>query len=90
MDNYPITTAGNNANAGGDNRLNQGGCFVGRDVHSNPLKDVDGAETPEHLNAVGQWLVDNVARGQAGEPGWRVEAALGARVQRHDRWTLAK
>jgi hypothetical protein len=40
MDNYPITTAGNNANADGDNRLNQGGCFVGRDVHSNPLKDV--------------------------------------------------
>jgi len=60
MDNYPITTAGNNANAGGDNRLNQGGCFVGRDVHSNPLKDVDGAETPEHLNAVGEWLVTNV------------------------------
>ena len=69
MDNYPITTAGNNANAGGDNRLNQGGCFVGRDVHSNPLKDVDGAETPEHLNAVGEWLADNVFYNQAGEPG---------------------
>ena len=69
MDNYPITIAGDNANADGDNRLNQGGCFVGRDVHSNPLKDVDGAETPEHLNAVGQWLVDNVSRGQSGEPG---------------------
>ena len=69
MDNYPITIAGDNANAGGDNRLNQGGCFVGRDVHSNPLKDVDGAETPEHLNAVGEWLVANVARGQGGLAG---------------------
>jgi hypothetical protein len=69
MDNYPITIAGNNANAGGDNRLNQGGCFVGRDVHSNPLKDVDGAETGEHLNAVGQWLSDNVFRNQSLETG---------------------
>ena len=47
MDDYPITLGGDNANAAGDNRLAQGGCFVGRDVHSNPLKDVDGAETPE-------------------------------------------
>ena len=69
MDNYPITLGGNNADADGDNRLNQGGCFVGRDVHSNPLKDVDGAETPEHLNAVGEWLADNVFHNQAGEPG---------------------
>ena len=66
MDKYPITYGGNNANAAGDNRLGAGGCFVGRDVHSNPLKDVDGAETPEHLNAVGQWLKDNVSRNQAG------------------------
>jgi hypothetical protein len=69
MDNYPITIAGNNANASGDNRLNQGGCFVGRDVHSNPLKDVDGAETPSHMNAVGDWLVDNVFFGQEGLAG---------------------
>jgi hypothetical protein len=70
-DNYPITVAGNNANADGDNRLNQGGCFVGRDVHSNPLKDVDGAETPAHLNAVGQWLADNVFynQGESEVPG---------------------
>jgi hypothetical protein len=67
MDNYPITTAGNNANAGGDNRLNQGGCFVGRDVHSNPLKDVDGAETPSHLNAVGDYLAQFVFHNQDGE-----------------------
>jgi hypothetical protein len=60
MDNYPITKGGDNANADGDNRLGGGGCFVGRDVHSNPLKDVDGAETREHMNAVGEWLADNV------------------------------
>ncbi len=29
-------------------------------MHSNPGKDSDGAGTPEHLNAVGQWLSDNV------------------------------
>jgi hypothetical protein len=61
MDDYPITLDGDNANAGDDNRLNLGGCFVGRDVHSNPMKDVDGAETPEHLNAVGEWLLTNVS-----------------------------
>jgi len=66
MDNYPITAGGDSANPTGDNRLNQGGCFVGRDVHSNPLKDVDGAETPEHLNSVGAWLSQNVFRNQAG------------------------
>jgi len=68
MDRYPITVHGDNANAAGDNRKGKGGCFVGRDVHSNPLKDIDGAETPSHLNAVGAWLVDNVAK-DTGE--WR-------------------
>jgi hypothetical protein len=64
MDDYPITLGGNNVNADGDNRLNLGGCFVGRDVHSNPMKDVDGAETPTHMNAVGSWLADNVTHDQ--------------------------
>jgi hypothetical protein len=61
MDEYPITLGGNNVNADGDNRLNPGGCFVGRDVHSNPMKDVDGAETPSYLTALGSWLDTNVA-----------------------------
>lgn len=61
MSGYPITLDGDNFYAGLDNRDANGGCFVGRDVHSNPMKDVDGAETPEHLNPVGQWLADNVA-----------------------------
>jgi hypothetical protein len=69
MDNYPITYGGQNAQAGSDNRLAAGGCFVGRDVHSNPLKDVDGAETPTHLNAVGQWLSSNVFNNQDGVAG---------------------
>jgi hypothetical protein len=67
MDNYPITLGGDNVNADGDNRLNQGGCFVGRDVHSNPMKDVDGADTPSHLTAVGDWLLSNVAHDSGGE-----------------------
>ncbi len=61
MDGYPITLEGDNFQANTDNRLAIGGCFVGRDVHSNPMKDIDGAETPEHLNAVGSWLKTNVA-----------------------------
>ena len=87
MDNYPITLGGNNVNANGDNRLNPGGCFVGRDVHSNPMKDVDGAETPSYLTAMGDWLntevaqVGNEDRGiwctnchsQLGQEVWRTE-----------------
>jgi mono/diheme cytochrome c family protein len=38
-------------------------------VHSNPMKDVDGAETPAHLNAVGQWLSSNVFYNQDGVAG---------------------
>jgi hypothetical protein len=69
MDGYPITLGGDNYNADGDNRLNQGGCFVGRDVHSNPMKDIDGAETQTHLNAVGDWLSVNVYNNQGGLAG---------------------
>jgi len=69
MDGYPITLGGDNEQADSDNRLALGGCFVGRDVHSNPLKDIDGAETPEHLNAVGQYLADNVFYNQDGVAG---------------------
>lgn len=61
MNGYPITLAGANLYVDGDNRGANGGCFVGRDVHSNPGKDTDGVETPEHLNAVGQYLKDEVA-----------------------------
>jgi len=69
MDAYPITLGGDNEQAGSDNRLALGGCFVGRDVHSNPMKDIDGAETPSHLNAVGQYLADNVFHNQSGVAG---------------------
>jgi len=69
MSGYPITLEGENYYKEGDNRLANGGCFVGRDVHSNPGKDDDGAETPEHLNAVGSWLQQNVARNQSGLAG---------------------
>ncbi|MFN2203852.1 MAG: hypothetical protein ACK2UO_21835, partial [Caldilineaceae bacterium] len=69
MDNYPLTYGGDNAFADSDNRLGGGGCFVGRDVHSNILKDVD-ANTDSHLNAVGDWLLEQVALG-GGEHEWR-------------------
>jgi hypothetical protein len=62
MSNYPITLDGKNFYAKGDNRDAAGGCFVGRDVHGNRNKDKDGAETPEHLNAIGSWLQTNVSK----------------------------
>jgi len=61
MDKYPITLDGKNTFAQGDNRDAAGGCFVGRDVHANPNKDKDGAETPEHLNSIGKWMQSNVS-----------------------------
>jgi len=73
MEGYPITADGKNAYADVDNRDAAGGCFVGRDVHSNPNKDKDGAETKEHLNAIGQWLQDNVSKvgnGKGGKGLW--------------------
>ena len=87
MSGYPITLDGDNFYANADNRDANGGCFVGRDVHSNPMKDVDGAGTPSHLNPVGQWLLTNVAKdsgtwkgiwctnchSQAGQELWKAE-----------------
>jgi len=60
MDGYPITELGLNAFAAGDNRDAAGGCYVGRDVHSNRNRNAD-TKTPSHMNAIGQWLVDNVS-----------------------------
>jgi mono/diheme cytochrome c family protein len=60
LSNYPITTLGLNNFANADNRDAAGGCFVGRDVHSNPGRGADlGGKI--HLNAIGQWLKTNVA-----------------------------
>jgi hypothetical protein len=60
LDHYPITADGLNSFALADNRDAAGGCFVGRDVHSNPgrFADLDGQS---HLNTIGRWLQANVA-----------------------------
>jgi hypothetical protein len=73
LDGYPITSDGRNYYAEADNRDTKGGCFAGRDVHSNPNKDRDGAETPEHLNAIGKWLqthVSKIGNGEGGKGLW--------------------
>lgn len=73
MDKYPITLDGKNAYAQGDNRDAAGGCYVGRDVHSNRNKDKDGVETPEHLNSIGKWMqsnVSNIGNGKGGKGLW--------------------
>ncbi len=62
MDGYPITAKGENTYAKSDNRDTKGGCFAGRDVHSNPNKENDGVGTPEHLTAIGKWLQENVSQ----------------------------
>ncbi len=66
MDSYPITPEGNNTFADADNRDAAGGCYVGRDVHSNPGRKKD-LGTPTYLNAIGQYLKDNVAKGKDGQ-----------------------
>jgi hypothetical protein len=69
MDGYPITSDGKNTYAKADNRDAAGGCYVGRDVHSNPNKDNDGVGTKEYLNEVGKWLQSNVSQIGNGEGG---------------------
>ncbi len=69
LDGYPVTAKGLNTYAKSDNRDTKGGCFAGRDVHSNPNKDRDGVGTPEHLTAIGQWLQANVSKIGDGEHG---------------------
>jgi len=75
MANYPITTDGLNAfgpeggNPTGDNRDAAGGCFVGRDVHSNSARYGEIPAGDIHLNAVGQWLQTNVANGAGSDKG---------------------
>ncbi len=69
MDGYPITDDGKNTYANADNRDAAGGCYVGRDVHSNPNKDKDGVGTKENLNEIGKWLQSNVSQIGNGEGG---------------------
>jgi mono/diheme cytochrome c family protein len=54
---FPLSSKGEFR--GGDIRDYRGGCFLGRDLHSNPET---GAKlgTARHLNAIGKWLQDNV------------------------------
>ncbi len=73
MEGYPITPLGKNFYAEADNRDTEGGCFAGRDAHSNPNKDKDGAGTPEHLNSIGKWMqsnVSNIGNGKGGKGMW--------------------
>lgn len=66
MKDYPITPTGENTFAKADNRDAAGGCYVGRDVHSNPGKEKD-VPTPVHLNAIGKYLQENVVKGKDGK-----------------------
>jgi hypothetical protein len=65
---YPITNLGTNNYASTDNRDAAGGCFVGRDVHSNRNRAANLSAQP-HLNALGTWLVGNVAKDSGTDKG---------------------
>jgi len=60
MDDFPLTEDGRNHFAKGDVRDSKG-CFTGRDVHANSKRNEDGAGTPSYLNAVGEYLLMEVA-----------------------------
>ncbi len=54
---FPLTK--NGEFRGGDIREYRGGCFLGRDLHSNPeAGNILG--TAKHLNAIGKWMKKNV------------------------------
>jgi len=59
MDQFPLTQEGGNFFADGDVRDSKG-CFTGRDVHANRRPDEAGTETASYLNAVGNYLLDEV------------------------------
>jgi hypothetical protein len=60
LNDFPLTADGKNRFAAGDVR-DAKGCFTRRDVHANPRRNQDGAETPSHLNAIGMTLLSEVA-----------------------------
>ena len=59
MDDFPLTADGYNFFADGDVR-DAKGCYTRRDVHANPNRNTDGAETASSLNAVGEYLLSEV------------------------------
>jgi len=68
MDNFPLTQDGHNLFAQGDIRDSRG-CFTRRDVHGNSARNTDGAGTPSHLNAVGNYLMSNVVNDKGKDKG---------------------
>jgi len=59
LDDFPLTRDGRNRFARRDIR-DAKGCYTNRDVHDNRRRNRDGAETPNHLNAVGTYLLREV------------------------------
>jgi hypothetical protein len=68
MDEFPLTADGFNYFAKGDVR-DAKGCFARRDVHANPNRNRDGAETASSLNAVGEYLLSEVMMTGEGDKG---------------------
>ncbi|NIV07738.1 MAG: hypothetical protein GWN61_16585, partial [candidate division Zixibacteria bacterium] len=54
---FPLDNSGHFR--GGDIRDYRGGCFLGRDLHSNPKTD-EILQTDTHLNSIGKWVKKNV------------------------------
>jgi len=68
MDDFPLTADGYNFFAKGDVR-DAKGCYTRRDVHANPNRNGDGADTPGSLNAIGEYLLSEVMMTPEGDKG---------------------
>ncbi len=68
MNKFPLTLDGNNFFENGDIRDSKG-CFTRRDVHANPNRNRDGAETKSHLNAIGSYLLSDVMNSDGEDKG---------------------
>jgi hypothetical protein len=62
LDRYPLDMDGKfRGGEKGDIRDFYGGCFIGRDVHSNP-RYKEEVSPASHLNAVGRWMKETVMK----------------------------
>jgi len=63
MTNFPLSMDGKLTAVAQPDIRDAVGCFTNRDVHANTQRNNEVDDTPSHLNAIGQWYLDNVDAG---------------------------
>ncbi|NOY52785.1 MAG: hypothetical protein GXP58_04105 [Deltaproteobacteria bacterium] len=63
MTNFPLSYQGTLTSVAQTDIRDSVGCFTNRDVHGNMDRNNEPDDTPSHLNAIGQWYLDNVDAG---------------------------